>query len=68
VENRSNDVAYEGQCAFGLSTGKTGVEGKSDNSFTDETGTYHFSNPVAKFLWKVLPNRKAKADEAWAAR
>lgn len=68
MENDGNEVAYDGQCAFALSTGKTGVEGSPGNSLTDDSGTYHFSNPVAKFLWKVLPNRKAKADEAWAAR
>lgn len=64
----NNEVQYDGQCAFALSTGKSGVDGAAKNSLTDGSGTYYFSNPVAKILWKVLPNRKAKADETWAAQ
>lgn len=59
---------YEGQCAFALSTGKLGVEGSPQNALSEGAKTYYFSNPVAKILWKVLPNRDVKADETWSSR
>jgi len=56
---------FKGQCAFAVSLGKKGVIGK-DAYYTIQDGKqYLFSNPVAKFLWKVLPGRKKKAEENW---
>ncbi|MEH7306525.1 hypothetical protein [Neobacillus drentensis] len=30
--------------------------------------TFQFSNPVAKLLWQVLPDRKQKAEANWSTR
>ena len=67
TENNTNDLAYDGHCAFAVSTGKTDVKGGSSSLVIDGT-TYAFSNPVAKFLFKLLPNRIEKADKAWSSR
>ncbi len=56
---------YNGHCAFAVSTGKTDVKG--GKHFAAINGkTYVFSNPVAKILFKLLPNRIAKADAIWS--
>lgn len=59
---------FNGRCAFALSTGKKGVEGKEKDPIIQDGKTYLFSNPVAKFLWQVLPGRKTKAESTWAAQ
>lgn len=59
------NIEYNGQCAFAVSTGKTDVKGTKHFATIDEK-TYAFSNPVAKILFKILPNRIKKADEVWA--
>jgi hypothetical protein len=58
---------YDGECAFALSTGKRGVIGAKKHAILDDGATYYFKNGAARFLWKVLPNRAAKADAVWAA-
>ncbi len=58
---------YDGECAFALSTGKRDVAGSSKHDIIDGDRTYYFSNGAAKFLWKILPNRAAKADAVWTA-
>ena len=55
---------YNGLCAFALSTGKTDVEGGKHN-LTIDGKKYLFSNPIAKILFRILPNRINKANEAW---
>ena len=55
---------YDGHCAFALSTGKTDVIGGKHN-VTIDGKIYRFSNPVAKMLFRILPNRINKANEAW---
>ncbi len=62
----SSQLGYDGECAFALSTGKRGVAGSPKHTIVDGETTYQFSNGVARLLWKVLPNRAAKADEVWA--
>ncbi len=57
-------VQYDGHCAFALSTGKTDVKGGKHN-LTIDGKIYLFSNPVAKMLFRILPNRIKKANEAW---
>ena len=57
-------LEYNGLCAFALSTGKTDVKG-GKHTATINGKTYAFSNPVAKILFKLLPNRIAKADAVW---
>jgi len=59
---------FGGQCAFALSTGKKGVAGKPAWSTVRDGKKYLFSNPVAKFLWHVLPSRQSKAERTWAER
>jgi hypothetical protein len=56
---------FDGQCAFALSTGKKGVHGKENCHLVQDGKKYLFSNPVAKFLWRILPGRKMKAESAW---
>lgn len=60
----NNSLEYNGHCAFAVSTGKLDVKG-GNHQLTIEDKTYVFSNPVAKFLFKVLPNRIEKADKNW---
>ncbi len=64
IDNQNNMIAYDGHCSFAVSTGKTDVKG-GKNSLTIDDKTYLFSNPVAKFLFKLLPNRIEKADINW---
>lgn len=58
---------YDGECAFAVSTGKRHITGSATRSVVDGDRTYYFKNGVARFLWKVLPGRAAKADAVWAA-
>ena len=60
------DPEFDGECAFALSTGKKGVAGRQDLTLEEDGRRYVFSNPVARFLWKVLPGRRAKAEATWA--
>jgi|GEM_PF-745521 len=64
----NEDTEFEGACAFALSVGKPDVPGSSDHQLVDGKKTYYFSNGVARFLWKVLPNRQKKANATWATR
>jgi hypothetical protein len=64
--NSNSTPEFDGECAFALSTGKSGVPGSSKHSLVDGDKTYHFSNGVARLLWKVLPNRADKASAAWS--
>jgi YHS domain-containing protein len=64
AKQKNNAVEYDGHCAFALSTGKTDVLGEKHSSTIDGK-TYLFSNPVAKILFRILPNRINKANEAW---
>ncbi len=63
----SNETAYGGHCAFAVSTGKTDVKGEKSTLTVDGT-TYSFSNPIAKFLFRVLPNRIEKANAVWESK
>lgn len=62
----ATEPEFNGECAFALSTGKTGVAGQPKHELVEDGKTFYFSNPVARFLWKVLPNREAKARSVWA--
>lgn len=64
TSDQNNTAEYEGHCAFAVSTGKLDVKG-GDQSLTIDGKTYLFSNPVAKILFKLLPNRIGKADTNW---
>ena len=60
----SNKLEFDGQCAFAVSTGKTDVKG-GKHTATINGKTYAFSNPIAKILFKILPNRIKKAEDIW---
>lgn len=60
----NNNLEYNGLCAFAVSTGKKDVKGGTHYA-TVNGKTYVFSNPIAKLLFKLLPNRIAKADAIW---
>lgn len=62
---KKNELMYDGHCAFAVSTGKIDVKG-GKHTLTRDGKTYVFSNPVAKLLFKLLPNRIEKANEVWA--
>ncbi len=59
------NIEFDGHCAFAISTGKTDVKGGKHTAKIDGK-TYAFSNPVAKLLFKILPNRIQKAEEVWS--
>ena len=61
-------LAFDGECAFAVSTGKRDVKGSPKHQLTSGDTTYQFSNGAARFLWRVLPGREEKADAAWTAR
>ena len=63
----SGKTEFDGQCAFAVSTGKTDVKG-GKHTTTINGKTYAFSNPVAKLLFKLLPNRVYKAEEVWSKK
>ena len=62
----SETPEFDGECAFAMSLGKPGAVGSPNHALADGDKTYYFQNGVAKFLWKVLPNRVEKATSAWA--
>ena len=66
-ENTNNQVAYDGLCAFAVSTGKVDVKG-GKHTLTKDGKIYVFSNPVAKILFQLLPNRVEKANRVWNAK
>ncbi|WP_335872562.1 hypothetical protein [Bacillus sp. 2205SS5-2] len=59
---------YGGECALAVSLGKKDVHCDGKHFIVDNGKQYNFTNPVAKFLWKVLPGRKQKADSQWSSR
>jgi len=58
------NIEFNGNCAFAVSTGKTDVKGGKHTASINGK-TYAFSNPVAKILFTILPNRLKKAEEVW---
>ncbi|MDO5979348.1 hypothetical protein [Flavivirga spongiicola] len=64
MNNQNNTIAYDGHCAFAVSTGKIDIKG-GKHRLTIDGKTYLFSNSIAKFLFKLLPNRIEKAEVNW---
>lgn len=64
MNNQKENVAYNGHCAFAVSTGKTDVKGGKHHMIINEK-TYVFSNLVAKLLFKLLSGRVEKANAHW---
>ena len=67
MESQSPQPEYDGECAFAMSLGRQ-ADGKESQQITEGDKVYYFANPVAKLIWKVMPNRAAKADAEWASR
>ncbi|WP_258103589.1 hypothetical protein [Marinoscillum sp. MHG1-6] len=61
---KTENIAFEGHCAFAVSTNKLDVTGGNHELVIDGT-IYLFSNPVARFLFKVMPGRLEKANQNW---
>ena len=57
--------AFDGQCAFAVSTGKLGVIGSTRHRVEADGRTYLFKNGAARLLWRLLPGRAARADQVW---
>ncbi len=60
-----DSAEFSGQCAFAVSLGKKNVAGKNSVYLIQNSRKYLFSNIVAKFLWRILPSQKQKAEENW---
>ncbi|NNE96945.1 MAG: hypothetical protein HKN24_13045 [Acidimicrobiales bacterium] len=58
---------YDGHCAFAISLGKSDEQQSGAHKLVQNGRTFHFRNPVAKFLFKTL-NRSEKADAHWERR
>lgn len=58
-------VAYDGKCAFAVCLGKNDVDGKAKHSLIQDGKEYLFSNSQVKFLWKMIPMLKKKAEKNW---
>lgn len=58
---------FGGECAFAVSLGKR-AKGKEGCSEIRDGKRYLFLNPVARFLWRVLPGRVQAAERHWSAR
>ena len=64
MKNTMTNTEFDGCCAFAVSTGKKDVKG-GKHTHTINGKTYAFSNPVARILFKLLPNRIEKAEAVW---
>ena len=62
-----DQLAFNGHCAFAVSTGKTDVKG-GDHYLSIDGKTYVFSNIIAKMLFRLLPGTKQKAEEVWRSK
>lgn len=65
--SNDNIIEYDGHCAFAVSTGKVDVKGGSSQLVIGDK-TYSFSNPIAKILFRLLPNRIDKANKIWESK
>lgn len=63
--DRNPQPEFEGECALAVSLGKRGAMGSPNCRLVDGDKTYVFKNRVARALWRILPNREAKAAKAW---
>ena len=65
---QNKELEYNGHCAFAVSTGKTDIAADKKHILSKNGKHYAFSNGIAKFLFKILPNRIEKADSAWNSK
>jgi len=59
----NTEPEYGGKCAFAVRVGKLDVPGKHEAVIDGKL--YRFSNVVARWLFKVLPNSAERADSNW---
>ena len=64
----NSKVAYDGKCAFAVCLGKNDVAGKAEHSLFQDGKEYLFSNSQVKFLWKMIPMLKKKAEKNWSQK
>ncbi len=64
TKDTQSPIQFDGHCAFALSVGKMNVKGGTHSSIVANK-TYVFSNPIAKILFKILPNQEQKAHKNW---
>jgi len=60
----TENIEFDGYCAFAISTGKTEVLGGT-HSIIKNGKKYLFSNIVAKYLFMLVPNSAGKAEKIW---
>jgi hypothetical protein len=65
ASQQDQSVEFAGNCSFAVSTGKKDVPGKESCYLEQDGKKYLFSNPVARFLWKIIPGRLKKANAVW---
>jgi hypothetical protein len=58
---------FGGECAFAVSLGKS-AKGKEGCYAIRDGRTYLFLNPVARFLFRILPGRLQAAERHWSSR
>ena len=68
MASASENIAFDGHCAFAVSAGKLNIPGGDSHSIVVDGKTYLFSNPIAKILFKLLPNRLNKAESNWSKK
>lgn len=61
-----SNAEFGGQCAFAVSLGKKNVNGNGKHFIVKDNKKYLFSNPVAKFLWNVIPGSRKKSESNWS--
>ncbi len=64
TKNTQAPVQFDGHCAFAMSVGKMDVKGGNQSAIINNK-TYLFSNPIAKLLFRILPNQMQKAHTNW---
>lgn len=65
---KNNKIEFDGKCAFAVCLGKNEVDGKAKHSLTQDGKVYLFSNSQVKFLWKMIPMLKKKAEKNWGQK
>ncbi|MBI3563053.1 MAG: hypothetical protein HY080_15190 [Gammaproteobacteria bacterium] len=64
-QQSEQSAEFNGHCAFAVSLGKKEMAGNESYYVIQDGKKYLFSNPIVKFLWRVIPGRKNKAESIW---
>lgn len=69
MESEKNNIKeFDGKCAFAVFLGKNDVAGKAEHSLFQDGKEYLFANSQVKFLWKMIPIIKKKAEKNWVKK